>query len=80
MVLLIRVYGTRISAIMFEILTCVNFSDESRVPNIGRINEGLNKIKPMLTAKEGSDGKIKPGLSIWPVLTLRPYLIYVSRI
>ena len=63
--LLICVYGTRISAIMFEILTGALFYGEGGVPEDDRIKEGLRKIEPKLAAKKGSDGKTtKPGLSI----------------
>ena len=56
--------GSHISVIELELLARFRVEGKSGVPDTNKINKGLNKIKPKLTAKEGSDGKIKPGLSI----------------
>ena len=49
---------------MLQLLVGYLMVGESGVPDADRINKGLDKIKPNLTPREGSDGKIKPGLSV----------------
>ena len=62
--MLICVYGTRISVIMFQLLIGYVIADASGEPDTDRMKKDLSQIKDKLTAKEGSRGKIKPGSSI----------------
>ena len=78
--LLIRVYGTCISAIMFGLLVPFPIFGPRGEPEDDRIKKGLRNIEPKLAARKGSNGKFKPGLLVWPVLILQSYLIHVSRI
>ena len=61
---------------MFELFTGCRADGMDGEPDDNKIDEELRKIEPKLAAKKGPDGKItKPGLSIWPALNLRSYLI-----